>query len=173
MFYWVLRGFTGFYRVFRGFYWVLLGFTGFYWVLPSFYWVVPSFTGSYWVLSDFTRFYRVSLVLTGFCHVLHDFHRVFTYRVLPSFFFAVLPPRVVSGYGRVPFRSNQLFYFFFITLYRFSFCSFFLSLPSFFFFESARQQVANRFTEFTEFFFYSRLVGSVFIDSFLIECGRL
>ena len=67
--YWVILGFTRFYRVLlglTGFYWVLLGFTGFYRVSPN-------FTGFYQILLGFIRFYRVLPVFTGFYWVLLNF----------------------------------------------------------------------------------------------------
>ena len=61
-FYWVLLGFTGFYRVstvisgvLLGFYWVLLGFTGFYWAVLGL-----SVLG--WVLLGVNRVLRTCFV---------------------------------------------------------------------------------------------------------------
>ena len=68
-FYWVLLGFTEFYKVLpdcTGFYWVLPGFTRFLLDVSKFSWVLPVFTGFYWVLLGCTGFYRVLLGFTGF-----------------------------------------------------------------------------------------------------------
>jgi len=63
----ILLGFTEFFW----FYWMLLGFTGFYRVLPSLVLVLLGFTGCHWVLMGFTKFW---LGFTGFYWVLPSFN---------------------------------------------------------------------------------------------------
>ena len=102
-FYWVLLGFSdyyrnlpkaiGFYQVlllfyfiwlsFTGFYWDLTGSTGFYWVVLDFTWILPVFTGFYPFLLDFIGIYCVLPGVSGFYWVLSGFTGL--YRVLLGF----------------------------------------------------------------------------------------